>query len=305
MTDVGWSEDSLHRWLQTRDWPARLHGSRGHDAAVLQVLVGQPVLCTDQCIEGVHFETGAEASAVGGKAALRTLSDLAATAATPIALTLAVRAPAACDEAWLRDAIEGVQSAAALFDAELVAGDLAAAPGAIALTVTALGRVPAETVPVGRDRAVAGQQVVLTGPVGGSLVFSRHLTPAPRIEFGRSLADAGATGMMDVSDGLALDVFRLARSSGVRIVLDLASVPLHPDAHAAAAASDRTALDHALHDGEDHELIATIAVGAVGGLGFTVIGRVESGAGLGLKGASGIDEWSPARGGWTHGGSNG
>ena len=303
MVEGGWSEDSLHRWLSAQEWPVRLAGSRGHDAAVLEPLAGLPVVCTDQCIEGVHYVAGTDGRAAGGKAALRTLSDLAATAATPVALTLALRAPASCEEAWIRAAITGVQAAASRFGAELVAGDLAAAPGPAALTVTALGCVAAGTTPVGRDRACFGQVVVLTGPVGGSLVRSRHMEPVPRVAEGSALAAAGATAMMDVSDGLALDLFRLARASGVQIVLDLARIPIHDDAHAAAAASGGTALEHALHDGEDHELVATIDAGEAGSLGCAVIGRVVDGRGLLLAGAAGDEEWSPARGGWTHGGS--
>ena len=303
MVEGGWSEDSLHRWLTSQAWPARLVGSRGHDAAVLKTLAGLPVICTDQCIEGVHYVAGTDGWAAGRKAGLRTLSDLAATAAAPVALTLALRAPATCEEAWLRAAIEGVQDAASRFGAELVAGDLAAAPGPAALAVTALGCVAAGTTPVGRDRAQLGQVVVLTGPVGGSLVRARHMEPVPRVDEGRALAASGATAMMDVSDGLALDLFRLARASGVRIALDLSRIPIHDDANVAAAASGRTALEHALHDGEDHELIATIDAGVAESLGCTVIGRVVDGRGLLLAGAAGDEEWSPTRGGWTHGGS--
>jgi thiamine-monophosphate kinase len=95
--------------------------------------------------------------------------------------------------------------------------------------------------------------VLVTGPVGGS-IQGRHLELTPRIAAGRALHDAGVRAMMDVSDGLALDLDRMARLSGVAILLE--HVPLHADASARSACTGRTPLDHALHDGEDHELLA-------------------------------------------------
>ncbi|MEM1449643.1 MAG: thiamine-phosphate kinase [Planctomycetota bacterium] len=299
----GWSEDRLHRWLAEQPWPRRLVGSRGHDAAVLLSPGERLATCVDQCIEGVHFVPEADPARAGGKAVLRTLSDLAATAARPVAVTLAVRAPAERDESWLREAIEGAQDAAARFDAELVAGDLAAAPGPAALVVSALGGVDVDREPVGRDRAVPGQSVFVTGPLGGSLASGRHLEPMPRIDEGQALARAGASALMDVSDGLALDLSRVARASGVRIEIDAALVPIHDDAQNAAAGSGREPLDHALHDGEDHELIATGPTSLAGRGRAILIGRVVEGEGLALAHRDEIREWSPSGGGWRHGGA--
>ncbi|MEM9380917.1 MAG: thiamine-phosphate kinase [Planctomycetota bacterium] len=302
MAPAGWSEDRLHRWLAEQPWPRRLVGSRGHDAAVLLSPGERLAVCTDQCIEGVHYLAEVDAATAGGKSVLRTLSDLAATAARPVAVTLALRAPAERDEAWLRGAIEGAQAAAAVHGAELVAGDLAVASGPAALVVSALGGVDAEREPVGRDRAVPGPSLFVTGPLGGSLASGRHLAPVPRIEEGLALARAGATALMDVSDGLALDLSRVARASRVRIEVDTALVPLHPDGRGAAAVSGRDPLDHALHDGEDHELIATGPASLVDVGGAIRIGRVVDGSGLGLSTSAGVREWDPRGGGWTHGG---
>lgn len=313
----GWSEDRLHRWLAEQPWPASLAGSRGHDAAVLESFRGRPVLCTDQCIEGVHFELGAGGRAAGRKAVLRTLSDLAATASVPFAVTLGLMAPERIQgvalESWLRAAITGANDAATEHGAELVAGDLAMAQGPIALSVTALGRVPASGDPVGRDRAQPGQVVVLSGPVGGSFPSDRHLEPVPRIEAGLAIAAAGATAMMDVSDGLAWDLYRLARASDASVRLATEAIRLHADAVEAARSSGRSALDHGLHDGEDHELIATIspedweAEGeSLRALGWYAIGSVREKAIddslLELSGPDGVSAWSPGSGrGWQHG----
>ena len=281
-------------------------GSPQHDAAVLRALGGRPVLCTDQVLEGVHFEPGTSPARIGRKAADRALSDLAATAARPRALVLDVAAPRAADERDLRKLIDAVDRRAQVFGAELVAGDLASTSGPLTLSVTALGEFPPRGKPPGRDRARPGDAVLLTGPVGGSRL-GRHLCIEPRITEGAWLHRLGARAMMDVSDGLALDLSRLARASGVAITLD--ALPLHRDARRAARISGRTAEEHALSDGEDHELIATLPRRALARVlagaprhcpGLVVIGQVAEGAGLWLALDGHEGPWLAA-GGWLHG----
>jgi len=252
---MSWSEDSLHRWLQRRPRAPGTVGAPGHDGAVLRAASERPVLCCDQTIEGVHYRAPGAGRRVGHKAAARVLSDLAACAATPRGLLLAVSAPATTDERWLRALIEGADGLGRAVGAPVVGGDLACRAGVVQVSVTGFGVVPAGEKPVSRARARAGQAVLLTGPVGGS-GLGRHLRIEPRVDAGRWLARRGATALMDVSDGLAWDLYRLGRSAGVAVELD--EVPLHKDARRAARASGKSALWHGLHDGEDHELIATV-----------------------------------------------
>lgn len=304
-----WSEDRLHRWILARAAPRGLAGSAGHDAAVLRRLRGRPVVCTDQTVEGVHFEPACAPARVGRKAAARALSDLAASAAAPRALLLGLRAPRERAEGWLRSCIAAVMREARAHGAELVGGDLCCAPGPAALCVTALGERSGRARPPGRDRARAGELVLLSGPVGGSLL-GRHLALRPRVAEGAWLHARGARALMDVSDGLALDLWRMARASGVRILLE--RVPVHRDARRAARSSGRDPRWHALHDGEDHELIATLAPASAARAlreaprrcpGLVAIGRVLPGSGLGLaEGVLGAArEWEPREGGWLHG----
>ena len=308
----GWSEARLHRWLAKRSEGRRLlAGSPMHDAACLRPVPGRPTLCADQTLEGVHFEPGTPARRVGGKAVARVLSDLAATAARPHALTLAVAAPGQTSERYLRGLIEGAAEMASRHGAELVAGDLARTHGSLAVVVSGLGHVAGRRPCVGRDRASAGEVVVLSGAVGGSRL-GRHLSIVPRVELGCELHGAGARAMMDVSDGLALDLSRLAAASGIRIELDLERLPVHPDARRASRKSGRTPLEHALHDGEDHELVATLPAPAwqrsAAALarrhpGLVRIGSVRTGEGLGWSGAGNAVEPLPRldTGGWIHG----
>ena len=308
---MSWSEERLHRWLARRPRPVRLVGSRAHDAAVVQRLGARPVLCVDSCIEGVHFASSCAPARVGAKAAARALSDLAATAAEARGLLLALHAPPSRSDAWMRALIEGVAREAQRHGAELWGGDLAAAPGPAAATVSALGVLPGRRRAPGRDRAVPGQRVLLSGPVGGSLL-GRHLKIEPRLSAGRWLWECGATALMDISDGLALDLWRLARTSGVRIEVELSELPLHRDALRRSRTSGRSALDHALHDGEDHELLACMSSPATRRAleqapehapALVEIGRVRAGSGLYLRDRAGVGPWRAwhRAGGYVHG----
>ena len=301
---MAWSEDHLHRWLARSRRPQVLAGPLGDDAAVLRRDGSRSVVCVDQVVLGVHAAEGTAGGRVGRKAAARALSDLAATAAEPRALLCALRAPREARESYLRALLAGVRREGARHGAPLVGGDLCAAPGPISLAVTAVGALPGSRRPPARARARSGQRLLLTGPVGGSLL-GRHLRIQPRLAEGRELAAAGAGALMDLSDGLAWDLYRLARAAGVRIVLH--TVPLHRDALRAARNSGRTPLDHALHDGEDHELVATLPARALGALlaahpTWREIGRVTRGRGLYLAlDGEAPRAWQPGEGGWKHG----
>ncbi|HST18456.1 MAG TPA: thiamine-phosphate kinase [Gaiellaceae bacterium] len=231
-----------------------------HDAAV----VGGLVLTQDALVEGVHFlldrigwrELGYRAAAVN-------LSDLAASGATPLGLLVSFAAPAETKLADVIELYEGIAEAGV----PVVGGDTTSAGSAV-LSVTAVGC--SERVP-GRAGARAGDALVVTGPLGGGGAAFReraYVRPPLRLAEGRQLA-ATAHAMLDLSDGLAVDVAHLARRSGVRCVVDLERVPLAPGA---------TVDD--LGFGEDYELLAAVADPAASG--FAVIGRVERGEGVEL-----------------------
>jgi thiamine-monophosphate kinase len=291
---LSWTEDELHRRLAAIPTPD-VRGTRGHDAAVLHSGRGRLVACVDQTIEGVHFRPSADPHLVGRKAAARALSDLAATAAQPRAILVALSAPARRSSKWIEAVLAGARSMARSVGADLVGGDLSVAKSSATLSVAAFGHVEGD--PPGRDRARPGQIVVLTGPVGGS-GKGRHLSFRPRIAEGRALRRSGATAMMDTTDGLAWDLFRLARASSVRIDLELAAVPVHRDALSLASA---------LSDGEDYELLATLPARALARARRRVprlraIGRVREGSGLWLVDAQGRSRrWRRSEGGYEHG----
>jgi thiamine-monophosphate kinase len=142
--------------------------------------------------------------------------------------------------------------------------------------------------------------------LGGSLGRNRrgrHLDIQPRIAQGLAAARAGARALMDISDGLCIDLHRMARLSGTRIELELARVPIHPD----ALRMGGDALNHALHDGEDHELLIGVPARLQDRLeravpGLVHIGRARRGRGLVLLAAGGKQVvYRLRQGGWLHG----
>ncbi|MEY2746651.1 MAG: hypothetical protein RL112_1693, partial [Planctomycetota bacterium] len=269
---------------------------------------GRLVACADQAIEGQHAEEGVAAAALARKCVLRALSDLAATCAEPHSVLLCVQAPRSRSTAELRRAIEAASAAASLQGAELVGGDLAATDGPLSFAATALGSwVGARS--VGRDLARVGDELWVSGPLGGS-ILGRHMRPRPRFDAARAFVEHGARVLMDVSDGLLLDALRIARASGARLVVELARVPVHRDARRLSLLDGMPPLEHALRDGEDHELLGClsragaarlVASGSAKKLGLARIGMVVAGAGVALARHDGSLEFPAGAGGWIHG----
>ena len=270
----------------------------GDDAAVLTPTGGELVITTDVLVEGVHFvrrPTGARD--VGHKAIVVNVSDIAAMGASPRSAVCALVLPPDVEAAWVMELFGGMREACDEYALWLVGGDLSRGRDAsIAVTVT--GEV-APGKAVLRSGAHPGDRVVVTGALGGSAaglrsssasttpderqlaLVRRHLRPTARVGEGLVLASHGATAMMDVSDGLAIDLSRVARASAVGARVVVGEVPV----------ADGATLDDALGGGEDYELLATLpdetAVAAARfelreafGIPLTEIGRIVDGEGL-------------------------
>ncbi len=268
----------------------------GDDCAVLD---GGRLLCTDLLVEGVHFRSAWAAPAdLGFKALAVNLSDIAAMGGTPEAAVAAVALPEG--RSGLADAlVDGLVECAERFGCPLVGGDTSSGPGLyIAVTVTGFaGR------PVLRSGARPGETVFVTGPLGAAAAALARLEdgeaataeallrPLPRLEEGRAAAEAGATAMLDLSDGLAVDLPRIAEASGVGIELDGETVPVADGATAAQAVGG----------GDDYELCFTAgdaervrtAFGTAGLREPIAIGMTTTGTEVALDGR-------PLEGGWEH-----
>lgn len=301
---------------------ARVVVGPGDDAAVLE---GGWVVTCDLAVEGVHFRRAwMSPDELGGRAVRAALSDLAAMAAEPVAVLLALGGAVADHRSgYLLSVGRGARQAAEALGAALVGGDVTRSPGPLIIDVTALGRA-AE--PVLRRGARIDDDIWVTGALGGAAAavalldddrdpgpdLRRCLThPEPRIEVARRLAATGVLhALLDLSDGLAGDAGHLAAASEVAVELDATLVPVHAGAREVLPA-DR-ALELALHGGEDYELLfaahPTFRADAAAlardlGVDLTRVGRVLEGAGVRLRRADGrvVD----AGGGWDHFGAPG
>ena len=279
------------------------------DAGVLELPAGGSlVVSVDSVVEGVHVDLAfCRPSDIGWKALMRALSDLAAMGAAPLGALIALCVPAGTGASELAlGVMRGVAEASAASGCAVVGGDVSSA-GELVVAVTVLGTAEGGAGAVSRSGAVAGDVLLVTGPCGGSAAGLRELRagvegadarlayrrPAARLTEGSVARRCGAHAIIDVSDGLALDLHRLADASGVGFVLD--GVPV------AAGAT----LDEALGGGDDYELVIALAEADVDALerafdsaGLSEplrIGAAVSDPDLRLLGTSELD-----RLGWQH-----
>jgi thiamine-monophosphate kinase len=238
----------------------------GDDCAILAVGEGTGAGCdllitTDMLMDGRHFhlEQGGP-EAVGFKAMGVNLSDIAAMAGIPRAAVVAVALPRANAVEIAHGLHAGMRALADRFAVDLVGGDTNAWDGPLVITVTVLGQATVRGA-VRRSGARPGDVILVTGALGGSLAAGRHLKPEPRIAEALAIHRAADIhAMIDLSDGLSSDLGHiLAESGGLGAVLDAVAIPIHPDAHEQTRRDGVSALEHALHDGEDFELCLTVA----------------------------------------------
>jgi len=291
----------------------RLEVPAGDDAAVLRPPAGRRTVVTvDMLMEGVDFLLGPECAPreVGHKALAVSLSDLAAMGSRPEAAVVAVALPRNGGEA-LGSALQvGIAALAAEHGMALAGGDTNSWDGPLVVSVTAIGSVP----PGGawrRDGALVGDLLVATGRFGGS-ILGRHLAVTPRCREAAAIAGAFEVhAAIDISDGLSLDLSRMMAASGTAAIIDLDAVPIHPDAERLAKQDGHSAIDHALGDGEDFELVLALspaeaqrlvaALAADPALApLTIIGEVVAGDGLLGRSGGGLATPLGARG-YEHG----
>jgi thiamine-monophosphate kinase len=231
----------------------------GDDMAVLQWPDDDLLLvAVDQVLEGRHFDSRIHSPReIGRKVMNRNLSDCAAMACLPAAAVVAVALPARTSLDYAKELYLGVKEAGDRFYCAIVGGETGSWNGPLAVSVTILGRA-AGVRPITRSGAHVGDGIYVTGALGGS-ILGRHMSFTPRIHEARQLASfrpmntQGVTAMIDISDGLSRDLRHLVANAEIDSVL----VPIHPDAVELAKRDGMSPLEHALHDGEDYELLFT------------------------------------------------
>jgi len=278
------------------------------DAAAITPPPGHDlVLKTDGLIEGVHFFPDDPADSVARKALRVNLSDLAAKGATPLGFLLAIALPKGFSEDWLADFTRGLGEDADAYRCPLLGGDTDSTPGPISISISAFGTLPTGTM-VRRHGANPGDHVFVTGTIGDAALglyvrrdastpakwklddamrdhlVGRYRLPQPRNALAEAVR-ARASAAMDVSDGLAADLDKLCRVSGVSADIDVERVPLSPAA-AQALKTDATLIEPILTGGEDYEILCTVAPGSIAvfeaaaskaGVPVASIGRIVAG----------------------------
>jgi len=306
---------------------ARTRGALGltDDAAYLRPRKDEDlIITTDAMIEAVHFLPGDPANLIAKKILRVNLSDLAAKGAKPFGYLLTLAIPFWVNDDWLKTFARGLGEDQARYAITLLGGDTMATPGPLTVSITAIGRVP-QGMMIRRSGAKRGDVVFVTGTIGdggGGLAVAegkgkelgtpdrdalllRYLLPEPRAALGPRLRGI-ARAALDVSDGLLADLGHIAKTSGVRIEIDAAKVPVSES----LTAFWGTGLDtivRAASAGDDYELAFTVpaakraaalAAARAVDVPLTEIGRVVEGSGVALVGPKG--PIAVARGGYTH-----
>jgi len=258
----------------------------GDDCAILRVRSGFELLVTtDLCIEDVHFRREWHPpQSVGHRCLARGLSDMAAMGGEPLSCFLSLGLPSGLSQSWVDGFLQGLHDLAQRFKVQLSGGDISSAQQ-ITADIVVVGQAPAGKALL-RSRARPGDRIYVTGDLGGSAAVlrqlyqgkkvksaksSRHFYPAPRVEVGGWLRQKGlAKSMIDLSDGLSVDLAHICEESRVSAIIYEDRVPVAKGA----------GLSLALHGGEDYELLFTAPAKAklpngIGGIKVTEIGLIR------------------------------
>jgi thiamine-monophosphate kinase len=276
------------------------------DMAAVGAQTGTLLWTVDMLMDDVDFQSGRHPwYQIGRKAMAVNLSDCAAMAARPISALCAVALNNDLSMEQALDLIRGAHELGLEFGCPVVGGDTNSWDSPTVISISIAAQPEPGCQPVRRDGARLGDHVYLTGPVGGSLL-GRHMNPQPRIETALTLnRHLRPAAMIDVSDGLALDLWRILEASGCGATLDAAALDraVHPDALQLASQDGRSPREHALHDGEDFELIVVLPPDRdpteVEALGLLPLGRIDQPAGLFLQDPDGRAAPIERRG-WEH-----
>jgi len=263
----------------------------GDDAAVVAAPDGRVVATTDLLVEGRHFRRDwSSAFEIGRKAAAQNLADVVAMGARPTALLVGLGVPADLPASWATGLADGLAHECALVGATVGGGDVVRSDSVV-IAVTALGDLEGRAA-LTRSGARPGDAVAVAGRLGwaaaGLAVLGRgfrsprvladaHRVPEPPYAAGTAAALAGATAMLDVSDGLVQDAGHLAQASGVVVALDTGRIAVDEPVAGAAAAFNADPLLWVLGGGDDHALLATFPPGTPLPEGFVAVGEVTAG----------------------------
>lgn len=287
----------------------------GDDCAVVRIPRGHEALVTtDFSLEGVHFRREWHpAESVGHRCLTRGLSDIAAMGGQPLAAFLSLALPGDLDQPWADGFLKGLLALARRFKVPLAGGDIAQSPAGVLADITVLGSVPKGRA-ILRSTARPRDLIYVTGTLGTSAAvieslyaglqldrskLNAHFYPQPQLAVGRYLRENRlATAMIDISDGLSTDLSHICEESRVGAAINEAAIPL------AKLTTPRVQLRHALHGGDDYQLLFTASPNArvpksIAGVTITQIGEITRHRKLILRSADASTQELKSEG-WQH-----
>ena len=280
----------------------------GDDGAVIACNSKEQIVVTDMLLDGRHFNLHeAQPELIGRKSLAVNLSDLAAMACWPTAAFVSIAIPVSLPnrDDFLTRLYDGFEELTQRYDFSLAGGDTNSWNGPLAINVCLTG-TPIGKTPLLRSGAKEDDLIFVTGSLGGSLNSGRHLSFEPRLKESSWLSRyANIHALMDVSDGLGLDLHRMMEASSTGAVIDAEQVPISGDVD--MSLDQETRFQRALSDGEDFELLGTASVGVIermqrqdgfSSLGLSIIGRVTAQREILVRRGNNETPLSPS--GWQH-----
>jgi len=274
----------------------------GDDCAVLDFGLPDRLLLfkTDAIVEGIHFPPDTPPEKIGHKALGRCLSDIAAMAGTPVAALVTLALPRSFEPDFVEAIYSGMSALARRHEVAIVGGETTTNPERMLISVALLGAVPRGK-SVLRSGAEVGDAIFVSGELGGSLA-GKHLEFEPRLAEARWLTqNFSSHAVLDVSDGLAGDLRHILKASRVGAQLHSTAIPISREARrtAKAESSTKTPLLAALTDGEDFELLFTVATKDAVPLldawkvqftkvDLSCIGKITAGEGITIRDKEGV-----------------
>ncbi len=300
-----------------RSAPARVVASIGDDCALLSTIPGtQTLVTTDFSIEGVHFRRQWHpADSVGHRCLTRGLSDIAAMGGEPFAAFLSLALPGGLPQRWADQFFDGLLETAKKAGVTLAGGDLSQSPGGVLADITVVGTV-AEGRAILRSTASPGDRIFVSGELGAPYAllermyaaperrfraasYPAHFYPQAQLGLARFLAERQIpSAMIDISDGLSIDLARLCRASRVGAILQENAIPI------ASLNRHEVELRHALHGGDEYQLLFTVPADRRlprqhKGIPLTLIGYITEGEEVAIEHENGyITDLEPS--GWEH-----
>lgn len=272
----------------------------GDDSAVIDISKNKSlIISTDTLLDGTHFiQNDCTPKLIGQKAITSSISDIAAMGCRPDYALVSISFPNNTDESYCKEMFSGIISTSHKYGLQIIGGDVVSGDCPLNINITVIGASISEE-PIKRSGAKVNDVIMVTGNLGGA-ILGRHMTFEPRVFEGVSLNKRFMiNSMIDISDGLLIDLFHILEESNLGAVIDEQTIPISSDAYKLSRKTKKSPLCHALTDGEDYELLFTVSETTAYDIlkttdfsvNLTQIGRIRKKKGLYIKDLNGKERF--------------